>query len=86
MVKTYRDTEMYLCHSRFLEDSQEVPLSRDAKGKSHMISSFKAMVCHEDHEHIRAVKDTNLETTPTQMLIAIFYKTVTKPVQGHLFH
>ena len=47
-------------------------------------SPFKAAMCREDLQHIKAIQATNVDTTPAQKLIGIFYKAVTKPVQGRI--
>ena len=61
-----------------------VPLSGSDKEPLRKKSPFKATICQEDLQHIKAIEATNVQTTPPQMLIAILYKTVTKPVQGGL--
>ena len=47
-------------------------------------SPFKAAMCREDLQPIKAIQATNIDTTPPQKLIGIFYKAVTKPVQGRI--
>ena len=47
-------------------------------------SPFKAAMCREDLQHIKAIQATNVDKTPPQKLIGIFYKAVTKPVQGRI--
>ena len=69
--------------NRAFENPQEIRLSRDNQDKLLKVSPFKATVCREDRQHIKVIKETNVETTSPQMLMVILYKTVTKPVQGH---
>lgn len=63
--------------------AKDLPLSGSDQEPLRKKSPFKATICHEDLQHIKAIEATNVETTPPQMLIAILYMTVTKPVQGN---
>ena len=56
-----------------------------AQEKFQNISPFKATICLEDLQHIKAIEATNVDMTPSQKLVEILYRAVTKPVQGK-FH
>ena len=53
--------------------------------KLHNTSPFKATICHEDIQHIKAIEAINVDTTPPQRLVDVLYRAMTKPVQGN-FH
>ena len=47
-------------------------------------SPFRSTICNEDLLHIKAIKETDIGATSLQRLTEIFYKTLMKPVQGHI--
>ena len=47
-------------------------------------SPFKSTICPEDLLHIKAIKETDVGATSLKRLTEIFYKTLMKPVQGHI--
>ena len=46
-------------------------------------SPFKSTICHEDLQHIKTIKNTDVKATSLKRLTEIFYKSVMKPVQGY---
>ena len=43
---------------------------------------FRDATCEEDIQNINAIQNTNIEAKSFSQLAEIFYKSVTRPVQG----
>ena len=43
---------------------------------------FRDVTCEEDKQNINEIKNTNIEEKSSSQLAEIFYKSVTRPVQG----
>ena len=55
------------------------------QAKLHNSSPFKAIICQEDLQHIKAIQETNVDMTPSRRLVDILYRAMTKPVQGKFY-